>query len=65
MKNKPTLVIAHRLSTIQNADTILVMEAGQIVERGSHSQLLADNGLYAELYQQGFEKNQSLESQSI
>ncbi len=65
MKNKTTLVIAHRLSTIQNADTILVMEAGQIVERGSHSQLLADNGLYAELYQQGFEKNQSLESQSI
>ena len=55
MKNRTTLVIAHRLSTIQNADTILVMEEGVIVERGSHPQLLEQQGLYFELYQQGFQ----------
>jgi subfamily B ATP-binding cassette protein MsbA len=55
MKNRTTLVIAHRLSTIQNADTILVMEEGEIVECGSHKQLLDRQGLYYELYQQGFD----------
>jgi len=45
-----TLVIAHRLSTIMTADEILVMEAGRIVERGKHSQLLAANGLYARMW---------------
>ena len=55
MKNRTTLVIAHRLSTIQNADTILVMEEGEIVECGAHKQLLDQQGLYYELYQQGFD----------
>jgi ATP-binding cassette subfamily B protein/subfamily B ATP-binding cassette protein MsbA len=47
MKGKTTFIIAHRLSTIRNADQILVLENGQIVETGTHSQLLANNGLYS------------------
>jgi len=50
MKDKTALVIAHRLSTIQKMDRILVMEDGQIIEEGSHKQLLANNGIYAELW---------------
>lgn len=50
MNNRTTLVIAHRLSTIENADLILVMERGRIVERGSHQGLLAENGAYARLH---------------
>ena len=49
MKNRTTLVIAHRLSTIINADMICVMHQGQIVERGTHDQLLALNGYYKRL----------------
>ena len=49
MQNRTTLVIAHRLSTIQNADKIVVLEAGNIVEEGTHQQLLARNGLYRKL----------------
>ena len=49
-KNKTTLVIAHRLSTVVDAHEILVMEAGRIIERGSHAQLLAANGRYAEMW---------------
>lgn len=56
MNHRTTLVIAHRLSTIKKADTILVMEEGRIVERGNHQQLLAKNGLYSELYRQGFDQ---------
>jgi subfamily B ATP-binding cassette protein MsbA len=51
MQGRTTLVIAHRLSTIENADMILVMEQGRIVERGSHQGLLALNGAYARLHQ--------------
>jgi len=47
-------VIAHRLSTIRAADTILVVEAGQIVERGTHEDLLAADGRYAKLYRTQF-----------
>ena len=53
MKNRTTLVIAHRLSTVEHADRIVVMEAGQIIEIGSHAKLLADNGFYAKLYRLG------------
>ena len=50
MKDKTSFVIAHRLSTIQNADMILVVKDGDIVERGNHESLLAQNGFYASLY---------------
>jgi ATP-binding cassette subfamily B multidrug efflux pump len=54
MKGRTTFVIAHRLSTIRDADTILVMEKGRIVEQGNHEQLLARGGAYADLYQSQF-----------
>ena len=54
MKGRDSFVIAHRLSTIQGADTILVVNDGQIVEQGTHSQLLAKQGFYAELYYSQF-----------
>ncbi len=55
MKGRTTLVIAHRLSTIEKADLILVMDQGEIVERGSHAELLAQNGYYARLHAKQFE----------
>ena len=51
MKGRTSIVIAHRLSTIQNADQILVMDKGEIKERGSHEQLLRMDGYYTQLYQ--------------
>ncbi|MGH1486226.1 MAG: lipid A export permease/ATP-binding protein MsbA [Cellvibrionaceae bacterium] len=56
MKNRTTLVIAHRLSTIENADKIIVMDEGRIVEQGSHEQLLKKNGYYAQLHSKNFEE---------
>ena len=53
MKNRTTLVIAHRLSTVQRANRIVVMDAGQITEIGTHADLLKRNGQYAKLYQLG------------
>lgn len=56
MQNRTSVVIAHRLSTIQKADTIVVMQKGQIVEQGTHNELLAKNGMYSNLVQmQSFE----------
>ncbi len=57
MKGRTTLVIAHRLSTIQNADQILVLKKGQIVEQGSHQELLAKNGEYKRLFQTQVSQN--------
>lgn len=60
MKGRTTLVIAHRLSTIEKADLILVMDQGQIVERGNHAQLLAMNGYYARLHARDFAEGDEL-----
>ncbi len=54
MENRTSMVIAHRLSTILKADQIFVMDRGQIVERGTHDELMAQDGLYTELYQTQF-----------
>jgi len=58
MKNRTSFVIAHRLSTIRNADLILVMNHGDIVEQGTHNELLAKGGFYAELHNSQFEPEQ-------
>ena len=47
---RTTLIIAHRLSTVMNADEIIVMQAGEIIERGTHAQLLAANGTYTRMW---------------
>ena len=54
MEGKTSFIIAHRLSTIKNSDFILVMKNGNIVEQGSHSQLIAADGFYAGLYNSQF-----------
>lgn len=56
MRGRTSFIIAHRLSTIKNADNILVMREGDIVEQGNHESLLAQNGFYAELYNSQFEE---------
>ena len=56
MKGRTSFVIAHRLSTIKDADVILVMKDGDIIEQGNHEDLLAMNGFYANLYNSQFEK---------
>jgi ATP-binding cassette subfamily B protein len=56
MKGRTSFVIAHRLSTIRDADLILVIRDGDIVEKGTHEELLAQNGFYASLYNSQFEE---------
>jgi ATP-binding cassette subfamily B multidrug efflux pump len=58
MEGRTSFIIAHRLSTIRDADWILVMKDGDIVEQGKHQKLLAKNGFYAELYNSQFEGKQ-------
>lgn len=60
MKGRTSFVIAHRLSTIRDADLILVMKDGDIIEQGTHQSLLATNGFYANLYNSQFEKTESI-----
>jgi ATP-binding cassette subfamily B protein len=50
MKQRTTLLVSHRVSTVRNADQILVLDEGEVVERGNHDELVASGGLYAELY---------------
>ena len=62
MANRTTFVIAHRLSTIENADKIVVMHDGRVVEVGSHKELLAKGGHYAALYELQFGENETVEA---
>ena len=57
MKNRTSFVIAHRLSTIKNADLILVMKDGDVIEKGNHEELMAAGGFYANLYNSQFDSN--------
>ena len=59
MKGRTSFVIAHRLSTIQEADKILVLKDGQIIEQGNHESLLAAKGFYYDLYQSQFSSKNS------
>ena len=59
MKGRTSFVIAHRLSTIKDADVILVMKDGDIVEQGNHEELLAKGGFYADLYNSQFDEAES------
>lgn len=56
MKGRTSFVIAHRLSTIKNADLILVVKDGEIIERGTHKELMAQNGFYTNMYNSQFTK---------
>ncbi len=58
MEGRTSFIIAHRLSTIQNADVILVMKDGHIIEQGNHESLLRQNGFYAQLYNSQFVMNE-------
>ena len=57
MKNRTTFVIAHRLSTIEKADIIMVMDQGEIIESGSHKELLEKGGAYAQLHSMQFSED--------
>jgi len=62
LKGRTSFVIAHRLSTIRNADVILVLKDGQIIERGKHDELLAQKGFYFDLYMSQFKKQEEIEA---
>ena len=63
LEGRTAFVIAHRLSTIVNADVILVLDQGQIVERGGHDELLAKQGFYYDLYMSQFKKQEEDEGE--
>jgi len=62
LTSRTSLVIAHRLSTIRNADQILVIVNGRLVERGKHEELLASGGTYHDLYMSQFRRQESVEA---
>ena len=65
MEGRTSFIVAHRLSTIRNADVILVMRDGNIVEQGTHKELLARNGFYAEIYNSQFVNTSSEQQQNV
>ncbi len=65
MTSRTSLVIAHRLSTVRRADRILVVERGQIVEQGTHAELLVAGGLYQRLYELQFSDDVPIEDEAI
>jgi ATP-binding cassette subfamily B protein len=65
LHGRTSLVIAHRLSTVREADELLVIDGGRIVERGTHASLLADGGLYAELYRTQFADQEDPQSPAV
>ena len=65
LKNRTALIIAHRLSTVRNADRIIVLDQGRIVEEGTHDQLIARKGLYARLYQMQFREAEATPTQKV
>ena len=60
MKNQTTLIIAHRLSTILQADQIVVIDGGEIVQKGSHEELIKQKGLYQKLHDSSFIRNEKV-----
>lgn len=65
MKGRTTLIIAHRLSTVHNADRIVVLDKGRVVESGNHKELMTNEGLYHKLYTlRAFEDPVSLENEA-
>jgi ATP-binding cassette subfamily B protein len=65
VQGRTSFVIAHRLSTVRNADLILVMNHGTIIEKGTHEELLAQNGFYADLYNSQFTARPALEEAPV
>ncbi|MCI6511429.1 MAG: hypothetical protein MR435_00665, partial [Coprococcus catus] len=65
MSNRTSFVIAHRLSTVRNADMILVIDDGDIVEQGTHEELLAKKGVYEKLYHSGMETENGTENRPL